>query len=369
MTGYSADFYRMHREGSRRSAEAIVPIALNLVRPRSVIDVGCGLGVWLDVFREHGLEDVWGVDGFHVDRQLLAIPAERFLQSDLRQPIRLSRRFDLVVSVEVAEHLPPECAAPFVESLTGLGSAVLFSAAIPHQGGVDHVNEQWPEYWAERFARHGYRAIDCVRPRIWNDERVEWWYAQNTLLFAERTRVKEDPQLRAAHAATNHSALALVHPRKYLWLIEWLHLVRALRHDLATVVPPGAPLVFVDDEQLRADVCPEALPFLERAGQYAGPPPDDATAVRELDRLRDKGAAAFVAIAEPAFWWLAHYRGFHDHLRSRFPCRLENERLAVFDLREGIGPARGAPGGFGPPPPRRRESRRGGRRAAPRKRR
>ena len=309
-----------------------MPILLELGQPRSVIDVGCGLGAWLAVFRRHGIADIWGVDGPHVERTLLEIPPDRFQPADLREPIRLPRRFDLVVSVEVAEHLPPECATTFVDSLTALGSVVLFSAAIPHQGGVQHLNEQWPDYWAERFGRNGYVAIDVVRPRIWGDERVEWWYAQNTLVYAERELVEREPRLRAAYEATRLHPLSVVHPRKYLWLIDWVRLVRDLRHDLNAVIPPGAQLIFVDDEQVRDHVCPEALPFTENAGQYGGPALDDATAVRELDRLR-AGGAAFLAFAQPGFWWLDYYRTFHDHLRARFPCVLANDRVIVFDLR------------------------------------
>jgi Methyltransferase domain len=338
MTSYTADFYRKYRDGARRSAEIIVPILVDLLHPGSVIDVGCGLGVWLAVFRDHGVEDVWGMDGPHVEARFLEIPPERFLPTDLRQPVRLPRPFDLVVSLEVAEHLPLNCATAFVESLTALGPVVLFSAAIPHQGGVEHLNEQWPEYWAERFGERGYVAIDCIRPRVWRDERVEWWYAQNALLYAQRERVERDPQLGAARKATALQPLSVVHPRKYLWLIDWLHLVGEIRRDLAVVVPRGARLIFVDDDQIRDHVCPEALPFLEHVGQYWGPPEDDGTALRELDRLRSSGAS-FIAFGQPAFWWLSHYREFHRHLRSRFPCRLDNERLIVFDLRAGVAGA------------------------------
>jgi SAM-dependent methyltransferase len=336
MTTYTPDFYRMHRDGARRSGEAIVPIVLDLVRPRSVIDVGCGLGVWLSVFRKHGIEDVWGVDGPYVDRSLLEIPPDRFVPADLRNPVRQSRRFDLVVSVEVAEHLPEDRAAGFVESLTALGPVVLFSAAIPHQGGVDHLNEQWPEYWAARFAEHGYLPIDCVRPRVWTDEGVEWWYAQNTLLYVEREVLAREPRLATAREATQGQPLSVVHPRKYLWLIDWLHLLRGVRHDLAAAVPAGAKFIFVDDEQMRDSICPEALPFPEKAGQFMGPPLDDVTALRELDRLRRSGAS-FIAIAQPAFWWLNHYAEFHQRLRSRFRCVFESERLVVFDLRPATG--------------------------------
>ena len=65
-------------------------------------------------------------------------------QRDLAQPLQIDRRFDLALSLEVAEHLPPECGSEFVQTLTDLSSVILFSAAIPFQGGTDHLNEQWP---------------------------------------------------------------------------------------------------------------------------------------------------------------------------------------------------------------------------------
>jgi SAM-dependent methyltransferase len=334
MTQYTGEFYRIHRDGSRRSAEAVVPVVVDLVRPGSVVDVGCGVGVWLSVFRRHGIEDVVGIDGSYVDRNLLEIPPERFRSADLRGRIRLHRRFDLVVSLEVAEHLPPETARAFIESLTMLGPIVLFSAAIPHQGGVGHVNEQWPDYWAERFREYGYVAMDCIRPKIWRDDSVDWWYAQNTLLYAEHERVARHPHLRAAQEATGEVPLSMVHPRKYLAVLDWLRLVHALRCDFDNAVPPGSRVIFVDEEQLRAHVCPEAFPFTEQEGQYAGPPADDATALRELHRLRQEGAV-FIAFASPAFWWLEYYRHFSHYLRANFRCVLDNERLVVFDLRRG----------------------------------
>src|SRR5215467_13018648 len=139
-TPYTVDFYKIHRQGSRRSASQIVPLVLELVQPKSVIDVGCGVGAWLSVFNECGVEDFYGLDGEYVDRNMLEIPHQRFLAVDLTKPIQLNRQFDLVVSLEVAEHLPDNCAEMFVDSLTKLGRVILFSAAIPHQGGTRHVN-------------------------------------------------------------------------------------------------------------------------------------------------------------------------------------------------------------------------------------
>jgi hypothetical protein len=135
---------------------------------------------------------------------------------DLTQPLALNRRFDLVVSLEVAEHLPPEAAEVFVQSLTGLGSVILFSAAIPFQGGTHHVNERWPRYWTELFAKRGFRAIDCVRPRLWNNPRVDLCYAQNTYFVVDQSGLERWPQLAAAAKVLPDPPLDLVHPRLFL---------------------------------------------------------------------------------------------------------------------------------------------------------
>src|SRR5437879_11690773 len=129
-TPYTGDFYKNHSDGSRRSARQIVPLVLELLRTKSVIDVGCGVGTWLSVFREYGVEDFYGIDGDYVDRKMLQIPEERFLAFDLTKPIQLDRQFDLVVSLEVAEHLPDRCADMFVDALPRLGPVILLSAAI-----------------------------------------------------------------------------------------------------------------------------------------------------------------------------------------------------------------------------------------------
>src|SRR5690348_6943322 len=107
---YTSEFFSAIEQGALQSARVIVPLVLKQIRPKSVLDVGCGQGIWLMAFREQGIEDLWGVDGDYVDRQQLKIPADRFLARDLSQPLDLGRTFDLVVSLEVAEHLKPPAA-------------------------------------------------------------------------------------------------------------------------------------------------------------------------------------------------------------------------------------------------------------------
>lgn len=226
---YTKGFFAQIRAGSVRSAEEIVPLILGLVPARSVVDVGCGDGSWLAIFRKNGVLDVLGVDGDYVDCDTLQIPRERFQAADLSKPLELGRTFDLAVSMEVAEHLPPECAASFVESLIRLAPVVLFSAAIPFQGGNHHVNEQWPDEWAGLFQKHGYRVVDCIRKRVWQNDAVEYWYAQNALLFVRSDVLEDNKFLAIEFERTNPDQLRLVHPRKYLELANPYRAVPGLR--------------------------------------------------------------------------------------------------------------------------------------------
>ena len=102
----------------------------------------------------------------------------------MSRPITLGRRFDLALCLEVAEHLPPSGATTLVKELTELASVVVFSAAIPGQGGVGHLNERWPWYWKEKFAERGFGQYDPFRHRLWHRPDVAIWYKQNMFAYA-----------------------------------------------------------------------------------------------------------------------------------------------------------------------------------------
>jgi SAM-dependent methyltransferase len=180
---YSSEFFARQVEGSVRSAQIVVPLVLSLLRVESVIDVGCGVGPWAAEFLANGVQDVWGIDGDYVRQSQLRIPAERFLARDLTKPIAFERTFDLAVCLEVAEHLPASRAGELVADLTRMAPCVLFSAAIPGDTGTHHINPQYPPYWIELFQAQGYQAIDPIRPSIWGNDSVEWFYQQDTIMF------------------------------------------------------------------------------------------------------------------------------------------------------------------------------------------
>jgi SAM-dependent methyltransferase len=209
---YSPAFFARELDRARTSAETIVPLVVERVAPRSVVDLGCGHGIWLETFARHGVDDFIGVDGDWVPPEKLHFPPERFVPSRLDKPLRLGRRFDLVVSLEVAEHLPERGARQFVRNIVDLAPCVLFSAAVPYQRGTDHFNEQWPDYWAELFAEHGYVPLDGIRPLVWSNENVFSFYRQNILMFATANAIREHPLLARDRERTVDAQLSIVHP-------------------------------------------------------------------------------------------------------------------------------------------------------------
>lgn len=226
MEHYSPDFYKMRHQQTIYSAKTILSLVIPMLPSiRSGIDIGCGVGTWLSVLKELGVKEIQGIDGDWVDKELLAIPKEHFLIADLTQKIEMNRRFDLAISLEVAEHLPPASARNFIRSLVSLSDFIVFSAAIPFQGGTNHLNEQWPEYWAAIFAENGYMGLDLIRKAIWNDRQIPVWYRQNVLLYIRKER-KEDLKNLNQSACFDLPALSVVHPELFVGKNEATQSVR-----------------------------------------------------------------------------------------------------------------------------------------------
>ena len=213
---YDQQFFEAQAAGSLASARAIVPELLKLADVTSLVDVGCGVGTWASVARECGISRLIGLDGEYVPRSQLLISENDFRSCDLLRDNILDAvlefaPFDLALCVEVAEHLPLEGAEYFVSELCKLSDLVVFSAAIPGQGGTDHVNEQWPEFWCRKFEIFNFACFDLLRSRLWNRDECDWWYLQNLLVFA---RVNSTQFYKLASQGTvTASPMALVHPR------------------------------------------------------------------------------------------------------------------------------------------------------------
>lgn len=215
MQHYSREFFerQITAEGS---VKEIIPVILQFVNPQSVVDVGCGIGIWLAQFRKHGIQDFLGIDGDYIDPSLLEIPIENYYPHDLKKPLIQLKKFDLVISIEVAEHIPIEFADNFIETLTNLGDVIVFSSAVPFQGGTFHVNEQWPVYWIKKFNEKGYVPIDCIRKLIWCNNKIAGVYAQNMFFFVKRQVIDYYPNLQKEYQELSNIQMYMIHPSLYL---------------------------------------------------------------------------------------------------------------------------------------------------------
>lgn len=219
-TPYTDPFYSTMFDRTWPAAQAISRHVVDLVEPGSVVDFGCGVGTWLKAFSEAGVPVIQGFEGDWLDTGHLVIGRDSFGRADLSMPLDLGRTYDLAISLEVAEHIPSEAADTFMDNLTRHSQCVLFSAAIPDQGGTDHVNEQWQSHWINKFADRNYACLDVVRPVFWNDKEVLFWYRQNMFLFMEHSMLKGKPSLE--HWKIDQRTLVdVVHPELLEKKVAW----------------------------------------------------------------------------------------------------------------------------------------------------
>jgi len=208
---YTADFYKKRYDKMKKSASEICRIIAEIIPSiNSVVDFGCAEGTFLHTLKTLGTNEILGLDGHWVKEEWLVISKDEFLEANFEQPIKLSKKYDLAISLEVAEDIQEKNAYQFIKSLTKSSDFILFSAAIPKQGGLNHVNEQWQSYWKKLFARVNFACLDYLRPIFWDNEKIATYYKQNTLLYVKKERISE------VKKPTFDFPLNLVHP--YTWM-------------------------------------------------------------------------------------------------------------------------------------------------------
>ncbi len=215
-TRYPVEEHRRFAADTRCGAVVVANILGRWLDFQTVLDLGCGTGIWLRVLQGGGRRQVFGVDLEAVDPADLEIDPDLILVADLGRKLDLHQRYDLVVCLEVAEHIDAQFADTVVDNCVRHADLVLFSAAMPGQQGFNHINEQPPRYWAERFERHGYVVLDLIRPLIWDDPQIPVWYRQNILVFAKNGSSQLDALRSKAEAAASFP-LALAHPDYMRW--------------------------------------------------------------------------------------------------------------------------------------------------------
>lgn len=196
----------------------IVPVLIKLIKPNSVVDVGCGIGTFLKIFKEHGIKEVLGIDGKWVKKELLFnnINPEEFLEVDLENKISINKKFDLAISLEVAEHLSEARADSFIRDLTTLSDIVVFSAAIPFQGGQNHINLQWLQYWRKLFNKYNFEVLDVFKNIFWNNKNIFWFYKQNMVLALNKNHLNDKLRSLPENKLENP-----IHPEYYQEIIDY----------------------------------------------------------------------------------------------------------------------------------------------------
>lgn len=223
------------RDHNPEAPNEIVPLLIEVFGPGSVADYGCGIGHFLQAFEQRGVKDLRGYDGSWVNQRQLCISTDCFQVRDLEQPLIAEPKFDLVLCLEVAEHLAAQAADVLVDNLISLGDKIIFSAAVPNQGGQFHLNEQPVSYWVEKFNDRGFVFYDVFRERFWDNPRINWWYKQNMfLVMHESIRIERFVFPAPDHYIRQyiHPELLAVHSTNEVYLREQLRTIKSGRLSL-----------------------------------------------------------------------------------------------------------------------------------------
>ncbi len=235
---YDDEFYQQQVSGSYQSAKVVAPLLGEIFIPDSAVDVGCGRGTWLKAFKEIGTRQLVGFDGEWNAQENMIEDSIVFNACNLNKGICGDDydRFDLAISLEVAEHLEPSSSERFVQSLVRLSDAVLFSAAFTGQLGRSHINCRRHTYWGQLFAVHDYIPFDVFRPLIWGDARVEFWYRRNTFLYVRKNSDRY-AFVRAKKIApmADIAFMDCINPALYLGRLPLRQSVRLIPRALSTI--------------------------------------------------------------------------------------------------------------------------------------
>ena len=190
---YDGEFYKRQAEGSKKSAFVMLETLFALYKPRSVLDIGCGVGAWLSAAEALGVEKLYGYEGDWVKKEMLLSNRIELTSMDLSEAFVSQQKADLAMSLEVGEHLPKANSTVLVSALCSASDVVLFGAGIPYQWGTSHINLQWQSFWVDLFKKHNFTAYDVIRTVVWRNDSVEWWYRQNALLYVKDGSQSIDP--------------------------------------------------------------------------------------------------------------------------------------------------------------------------------
>ena len=211
---YDDSFYKGQASSSEQSALQTLPHLFDLINPQSVIDFGCGVGTWLKASKDLGATKLNGVEGPWVKQEQVIDPDITLTNTNFDSPQLPEGKWDLAISMEVAEHIETKSSKNFVKGICSAADTVIFSAAIPGQYGENHINEQWQSFWADLFRAEGYEAFDLIRPQVWKNQKIEWYYRQNVLVYCKPGSTHYDA-IKTKSLEVSSRLFDIVHPEVF----------------------------------------------------------------------------------------------------------------------------------------------------------
>ena len=225
-----------HQSIARESAKLILPYLQRHWPFQSYLDVGCGTGTWLAVAQDMEIPRLFGVDGPWLSIDQFEIGGSNFRVADVKQPIDLEEKFDLVSCLEVASDVPADFEDALIQSLARHSDAILFSSAAKTQRHKTHVNRRWQNHWVSKFSDLGFESFDIVRPQFWSDSRVGAHYRQNCILYARGAAAKHIRESLEKNDFMPSFPVDVVHPEIAPRPVEEYSLKVLLKATLAAVV-------------------------------------------------------------------------------------------------------------------------------------
>jgi len=179
---YDDYFYEQHMDTKTRSAVSIANVIVDTINPCSVFDIGCGNGIFISELNKRGI-DVLGCDSSKAAIRTSCKNVTIFA-ADVTNPIMLNRKYDLVMCVEVAEHIHKKYSDQLIANCINNGERILFTSAPPGQGGIGHINEQPYEFWITKFNKFGFvhdeKMTLCLKEKM-RSKKVIWWITENIM--------------------------------------------------------------------------------------------------------------------------------------------------------------------------------------------
>ncbi|MDP2944547.1 MAG: methyltransferase domain-containing protein [bacterium] len=187
---YDNKFFKNTIKLEADSAAQFVEVVLKYYAPGSIVDIGCGAGLYLKEFARRGIKRLTGLDGSPAAREEFLLSKSRLVIFDLAEKYNFKKKYDLGLCLEVAEHLRAEDADILVETVTAAADNIIFTAAAPGQGprSLGHINEQPPGYWIEKFKRKNFSYLDsrtAAMKKEMKTKGVVWWLVNNLLVFSK----------------------------------------------------------------------------------------------------------------------------------------------------------------------------------------